>query len=195
MVFSHTKNGVSLLLRVGHEPQRLGQDLLVDRLHALLGERPGVIDLLGAVVLRPRVQHTSRAEPLPELRELLFVRVVRELRLLLGVEVVEVAEELVEPMGGGQELVPVAEVVLPELAGDVAALLQRGGDRRVLGAEPDVRARHADLGQTGAHRVLAGDERSPTGGAALFAVVVGEPDALRGDAVDVGGAVPISPSL
>ena len=36
------------------------------------------------------------------------------------VEVIEVAEELVEAVDGGQELVPVAEVVLAELAGGVA---------------------------------------------------------------------------
>ena len=42
-----------------------------------------------------------------------------------------------------------------------------------------------DLGQAGAVRVLAGDERRAAGGAALLAVVVGEPDALVGDPVDV----------
>jgi hypothetical protein len=39
------------------------------------------------------------------------------LRLLLGVEVVQVAEELVEAVVGGQVLVAVAQVVLAELAG------------------------------------------------------------------------------
>ena len=52
--------------------------------------------------------------------ELRILRVVRVLRLLLGVQVVEVAEELVEAVGGRQELVLVAEVVLAELAGGVA---------------------------------------------------------------------------
>ena len=42
------------------------------------------------------------------------------LGLLLGVEVVEVAEELIEAVHGGQKLVLVAEVVLAELAGGVA---------------------------------------------------------------------------
>ena len=44
------------------------------------------------------------------------------LGLLLGVEVVEVAEELVEAVGRRKILVAVAEVVLAELAGGVAAL-------------------------------------------------------------------------
>ena len=139
------------------------------------------------------MDHAARAEVLAEVRELLLGRVVVLLGLLLGVEVVEVAEELVEAVHGRQELVLVAEVVLAELAGGVALRLERGGDRRVLGPQADVGAGHADLGQAGAVRVLAGDERRATGGAALLAVVVGEPDALGGDAVDVGGAVAHQP--
>ena len=41
--------------------------------------------------------------------------IVRQFRLFLGVQVVEVAVELVEAVNGGQELVAVAEVVLAEL--------------------------------------------------------------------------------
>ena len=55
--------------------------------------------------------------------------------------------------------------------------------------QADGGARHAHLGQPGADRVLAGDERGAAGGAALLAVVVGEGHALVGDAVDVGRAV------
>ena len=54
------------------------------------------------------------------LRELVGVRVVELLGLLFGVEVVQVAEELVEAVHGRQVLVLVAEVVLAELAGGVA---------------------------------------------------------------------------
>ena len=46
-------------------------------------------------------------------------------RLVLGIEVVEVAEELVEAVDGRQELVAVAEMVLAELAGDVAQRLEQ----------------------------------------------------------------------
>ena len=104
-------------LGVGHEPQRLRQDLVVDRLHPLLGQRAGVLDPLAAVLVRPRVDHPARAEPLPEPGQLLLGRVVVELRLLLCVQVVEIAEELVEPVRGRQELVLIAEVVLAELPG------------------------------------------------------------------------------
>ena len=50
-------------------------------------------------------------------------RVVLVLRLFLGVQVVQVAEELVEAVHRGQVLIAIAEMVLPELARHVAALL------------------------------------------------------------------------
>ena len=59
----------------------------------------------------------------PEVRELLLRRVVILLGLLLGVEVVEVAEELVEAVVRRKKLVPVAEVVFAELPSGVALLL------------------------------------------------------------------------
>ena len=43
--FHHTKNGLSSLTRVLHEVERRRGDLLVDGLHALLGQRAGVLDL------------------------------------------------------------------------------------------------------------------------------------------------------
>ena len=112
---------VGLVLPVD-EVERRGEELLVDRLHALLGQRAGVLDLAvgGATGCTPR-----GPKLLPELRVL---RIVGVLRLLLGVEVVEVAEELVEAVVGRQELVLVAEVVLAELAGGVAERLQELGD-------------------------------------------------------------------
>jgi hypothetical protein len=123
--------------------------LVVDRLHALLRERAGVLDsllahappawLFGRVVLvrRPRVDHAARPEPLLVLWEVLLGRVVRHLRLLLGVQVVEVAVELVEAVRGGQVLVQVAEVILAELPRRVAEWLEQLGDRRVLRLQAD----------------------------------------------------------
>ena len=64
--------------------------------------------------------------------------IVGELGLLLGVEVVQVAEELVEAVHRRQVLVAVAEVVLAELAGGVALRLQRRRDGRILGCSPSV---------------------------------------------------------
>ena len=51
-------------------------------------------------------------------------RVVVHLRLFFGVEVIEVAEELVEAVIGRQHVVEIAEVVLAELAGRVALVLE-----------------------------------------------------------------------
>ena len=71
------------------------------------------------------MEHAARAVLLLELRVL---RVVVGLRLLLGVQVVEVAEELVESVHRRQVRVAVAQVVLAELAGGVALRLQQIGD-------------------------------------------------------------------
>ena len=170
------------------EIERRGQELLVDRLHALGGQRPGVLDL----TVRGGLDHAARPEALAERGVL---RIVRVLRLLLGVEVVEVAEELVEAVVGRQELVLVAEVVLAELAGRVAERLQHLGDGGVFGLQADVRPRQPDLGQSGADRRLAGDEGGAPGGAALLAVPVGEERALLRDAVDVGRPVAHHPEV
>ena len=102
---------------------------------------------------------------------------------------IEVAEELVEAVHRRQELVLVAEMVLAELTGGVAERLQQFRDGRVFRPKADIGARHPDLGQAGADRVLAGDERGTAGRAALLAVVVGEGRAFVADAVDVGGAI------
>ena len=76
-------------------------------------------------------------------------------------------------------LVAVAEMVLAELTGRVAERLEQLGDRRILGLQAQRGARHSDLREPGAERVLAGDERGAPGGAALLTVVVREVDRPR----------------
>ena len=180
------------------EVERAGEELLVHRLHALARERAGVLDglladaaearILGRIVpvARLALQHAARAELGAELGVL---RIVGVLRLLLGVEVVEVAEELVEAVDRRQELVAVAEMVLAELAGRVALRLEQLGERRVLLGQPFLGARQADLEKPGAEAGLAGDEGGAPGGAGLLRVMVGEDRAFLGDAVDVRRAV------
>ena len=107
------------------------------------------------------------------------------LRLFFGVQVIEVAEEFIEAMVGRKHLVAIAEVVLAELAGHVAVVLEQPGDGRVLDLHALGCARQAHLGEAGADRRLSGDERRAAGGAALLAVPVGEQRAFVGDAVDV----------
>ena len=168
------------------EFQRALRDFVVDRFHPLLRQRAGVLDGLAALAVGLAMQHAARAEVLPELGVL---RIVGVFGLFLRVEVIEVAEELVEAVHRRQILILVAEMVLAELPRGVAERLEQLRDRRVFRAEADVGAGHADLGEAGADRVLAGDEGRASGGAALLAVIVGEGDAFVGDAVDVGRAV------
>src|SRR5262249_44199640 len=105
------------------EVDRRLDELRVDRLHTLAGERPGILALLPAPGAEARIvagrvgrgrdalEDAARAELRPKTRVL---RIVRLFRLLLGIEVIEVAEEHVEAVHGRQELVAVAKVVLAE---------------------------------------------------------------------------------
>ena len=63
---------------------------------------------------------TAGEQCLAQQRRFFSGGIVRVLGFFLGVEVVQVAEELVEPVRGRQVLVQVAEVVLAELAGRIA---------------------------------------------------------------------------
>jgi hypothetical protein len=135
------EEGLVLLLRALHEGDRPRDDLRrIELLHALHRERPGVLDCLSANAAEPRIlgrvigaarermQHAARAKLLGErlgtagvgLGERLIVAI---LLLLLRVQVVEIAEELVEAVGGRQMLVAVTEMILAEVAGAVAGFL------------------------------------------------------------------------
>ena len=84
-----------------------GQEFLVDGFHSLGVQRAGVLDDLLADLAELLIdsfvvhvgglafEHAARPEPLAESRVL---RIVGGLRGLLGVEVIQVAEELVEPV-------------------------------------------------------------------------------------------------
>jgi hypothetical protein len=107
----------------------------------------------------------------------------------LGVQVVEVAEELVEAVHRRQVLVPVGKVVLAELAGGVALLVEERRDGHDLVRHADRRGGNADLREPGPVDALPSDERRPAGGARLLAVRVGEHHAFPRDPVDVRRAV------
>jgi hypothetical protein len=131
------------LYRALHEVLGRLEELPVDRLHALLGQRPRVLDPSAG----GRLEHAARTELLVELVALGIVRVFG---FFLGVQMVKISEELIEAMVRRQELVAVAQVVLVELPGGVAERLQHLGDRRVFLLDPDGRAREADLREAGA---------------------------------------------
>src|SRR6266851_751 len=115
--------------------------------------------------------------------------IVGEFRFLFRIQVIEVAEELVESVHGRQELIAIAEMVLAKLTGGVTERLEQFGDGRVVRLKSENGAGQSDFGQAGAERVLPGDEGCATGSAALLAVPVGEFDAFLGDAVDVRSLV------
>ena len=126
------KKGFLGLVRLVNEPESVTGDLGIERLHPFAGEGAGVLDRLTAVPVGARVQHPPRAESGMEC----WVRgVAVALRLFLRVQVVQVAEEFVEPVHSGQELVFVAEVVFSELPRAIAQRLQEPGDGGIFGLE------------------------------------------------------------
>src|SRR5262249_45612438 len=147
---------LAVLVGLVDELKSRRRELLVDGFHALGVQRSRVLDLLRAVGIRPAVKHAARAELLFELRVL---RIVGILRLLFGVQVIEVAEEFVEAVRRRQELVAIAEVILAELPGGVSQRLQDLGDGRIFGLQAEIGSRQSDLGETGTNRRLAGNER------------------------------------
>ena len=106
-------------------------------------------------------------------------------RVFHRVEVIQVAEELVEAVDGGQELIEIAEMVLAELAGGVALRFERGGDGAGFRRDADLGARLADRGHAGADGQFAGDEVRATRRATRLGVVVGEQHAFLGQLVEV----------
>ena len=183
-----------LAVRLGLVDELQGEvaDLVVHRLHPLRIERAGVLDLLladlaparhlGRVVGvgRPAVDHVARADFVQQV-----LRIVGMRRVFHRIEVIEVAEEFVEAVDGGQELIAIAEVVLAELAGGVALRFERGGDGAGLGRHAGLGARLADRGHAGADGQFARDEVRATRRATRLGVVVGEQHAFLGQLVEV----------
>ena len=131
------EEGLAVGLGLVRELERDGEDFVVHGLHPFRIECAGVLDLLladlaparlhGGIILvrRPAMDHVARADLVLEGRRIVAVR-----GILHRVQVIEVAEELVEPMHRGEEFVEVAQMVLAELPGGVAHGLERRGNRR-----------------------------------------------------------------
>jgi hypothetical protein len=110
--------------------ERPGQQVVLDGLHALARQGTRIDDALLANSPEPLVlgrvvhiggsaiEHPTREEVPLDHRVVLGV--VGLLRLLLGVQVVQVSVELVETVHGRKELVTVAQVVLADLGSQVA---------------------------------------------------------------------------
>jgi hypothetical protein len=95
--------------------------------------------LFGGIVAvgGPGVEDPARREFAAKRGEIACARIVRVLRVFLRVEVIEVAEELVEAVHRRQESIQIAEVVLAELASRVAEWLEQLRDRGVLVLQSD----------------------------------------------------------
>jgi hypothetical protein len=151
--FHQQKNGLPASCMAFDEVLGGGEGFLVDGFHALLGERAEVFDGLAALAVGLALDHAARAEGFKEgfaVGEDHVARVVALLRFLLGIEVIEAADELVEAVHGGQVFVAVALVVFAELAGGVALALHHGGDGHVGLLPAFLGTGHADLGHAGA---------------------------------------------
>ena len=169
-------------MRPVDEVERMCEEIVLDSLHALSRQRARLFDHLLAYapeagifgwivhVRRFAGQHTARLE---ELHRGLVVRIVSLLWLVLGIQVVEVAVELVEPVHGRQKLVAISQVVFADLGGHVALWLEQLGQCRILRLDPLRRAGHAHRRQAGAHRDLPRDQCGTTGRAARLRVAVG----------------------
>ena len=138
---THTKKGLSSVGLAADEILCARGDVVVDGHHAFAGQRTGVfahlladlaetgIDCRVVFCTGLAVHHAPRPVLGFEGRVL---RVVVFFGLLLRVQVVEVAVELVEAVHRGQKLVAIAEVVLAKLPGRVALVLEELSNRRVL---------------------------------------------------------------
>ena len=128
------------------------------------------------------MDHSTGAEAFPKSR---ILRVVRIFRLFLSIEVIEVAEELIKPVLGGQKFIAIPKMVLSELSGGIALLLQQGCKCDVLRPDTEVSAGHPHLGQAGADRRLARDKRGAPRGTTLLPVVIGEFGTFSSDAINI----------
>ena len=128
------------------------------------------------------MNHVARANRGDEGR-----RVVAMSRIFHRVEVIEIAEELIEAMQRWQEFVEVAEMVFAELSRSIAHGLERCGDSRRLRRHADLGTGLADRGQSGADGKLAGDEVGATRRTTRFGIVVGEPHSAGSQLVEVRG--------
>ena len=101
--------------------------------------------MVSSLSVAQAVDHVARADLVLQLLGIIAVA-----GIFHRVEVIEVAEELVEAVDRGQKLVPVAQVILAELPGGITHCLESCGDRRRFGRHADLSAGLTDGGQSGA---------------------------------------------
>src|SRR6266702_727946 len=95
-------------------------------------------------------------------------------RIFHRVEVIQIPEELVEPVDSGQEFIEIAQMIFTELAGFIALRFERRGDRASLRWYADLSTSLTDRRHAGANRKFAHDEVCATRRATGLGVIVGE---------------------
>ncbi|MNL51628.1 hypothetical protein D3C87_1747390 [compost metagenome] len=93
------------------------------------------------------MDHAARRGRLDETRIVFWPQFA--LGFFLGIEVIEVAEEFIKAVVGGQIFILVAQVVLTKLSGGIALGFQHLGDRNVPCLQTDWHARHTDFREPG----------------------------------------------
>src|SRR5262249_1453324 len=141
-------------MRFVHELQSAIEELFIHSFHSLGVQRSSVLDLLLADLAkhainrrvigsrRPTVKDAARAELLFEFR---ILGIVRILRLLFRVKVIEIAEELVEAVSSRQEFVAIAQVIFTKLTANVAHRFEQFRDGWILRLESKPPPRKADF--------------------------------------------------
>src|SRR4051812_47417373 len=106
-------------------------------------------------------------------------------RVFHCIEVIEIPEELIEPMHGRQKLIEIAQVIFTELTGCISLRFERCSNGASLRWYTHLGTGLADGGHTSADRKFAHDEvRSPCG-ATRLSVVIGEQHPFLGEFVEV----------
>src|SRR5439155_20269683 len=88
---------------------------------------------------RPGMDHVAWANLVQQV-----LRIVGMCRVFHRVEVIQVSEELVEPMDSGQKLIEIAQVIFTELTSCIALRFERSGDRTSLRWDAGLSAGLAD---------------------------------------------------
>src|SRR5262249_22986066 len=110
--------------------------------------------------------------------------------LLLGVQVIKVAEELIESMRGRQKLVTIAKVILSELPSSVAKRSKQISNGWIFRLQSEIGSGKSHFCKAGADWRLAGYECGAPGSAALLPIPVGEQCPFFCNTINIGRAIP-----
>src|SRR5436190_16576585 len=99
-------------------------------------------------------------------------------RVFHCVQVIQVAEELVEAVNGRQEFVKITQMVFAKLTSGVALRFKSGGNGASLGRKTRLGPSLTYCRHSGANWQLASDKVRAPGGTARFGVIIGEEHAF-----------------